>query len=150
MAFNPAQKRDEQGQWTSDTLVYHGTDAHFTEFDETKAGKRDGGHLGRGIYFSTDANVGKTNLHQMQALLVVKNPLRVSLPNFKTDKRDVVRKALSLGADATPEQVTARLKKQGHDAVVLDYSPAGYPHQEVMVPHGSQAIYLRHTHSMGK
>ena len=54
------------------------------------------------------------------------------MPNWRTNKSDLVTEALGLPKNATAEQITAAAQKRGHDGVVLDYSPAGYNHQEVV------------------
>jgi len=38
-------------------LLYHGTTEAFDKFDVDRAGKRDSGNMGRGIYLSTDSDI---------------------------------------------------------------------------------------------
>lgn len=98
-------------------VVYHGTDADFAAFDPDKIGSAtDDGHLGRGFYFSTDPRTIGRRTIGMPVYLRAENPLVVSLPDFKTNKKTLVPRDLG-----------------DHDAVILDYSPAGYSHQEIMV-----------------
>jgi hypothetical protein len=144
-----AHSRSSDGKFGSGGTVYHGSDEKFSEFDPNKAGTRDPGYLGRGFYFSTDPNVARTNKHKLAAEVHVKNPLQIEIPNWKTDKRDVIRKALGLEKTATFEQVDEALEKAGHDGVILDYSPVGYAHQEVMVKNKDQIKNLRADDSGG-
>lgn len=113
--------------------AYHGTDAVFSKFDPAKIGKNDPGHLGKGFYFSTDERVAKGFPITMEADIGTENPLKVALPDFRTDKRFVVREALGLPKDATAEEVTKAAKKAGFDSVELDYSPTGYNAKEIVV-----------------
>lgn len=140
-------KRDEDGRFASGG-AFHGTNEKFEKFDSTKIGQRDPGHLGRGFYFSTDPNIARTNKYRIEAALHIKKPLNISIPDFKTDKRDVVRKALGLDPGVSPEKINEALRRKGHDAVILDYGPTGYHHQEIMVPESDQ-ISIKSTSAIG-
>lgn len=119
--------------------LYHGTDAKFGAFDDAYIGSAtDAGMLGRGHYFSTDPNIGRTSKRVLSVDASVENPLKIEMPDFRTSKEALVRDALGLPADTPPEMVTRALRERGHDGVVLDYSPTGYKHQEVMVPSAGQ------------
>lgn len=124
--------------------AYHGTENDFTKFDPKRMGERDEGYLGRGFYFSTDVNIGRTNKNTMKVDLSVKNPLEIEMKDFATDKRKVVREALGLGDKASAAEVTEALRKNGYDAVVLDMTPLGYKHQEIMIPDVDQIKYEGH------
>ena len=114
--------------------AYHGSPSEFQQFDVAKSGSAtDAGWLGKGGYFSTDARVAEKSAHQYAAEIGLKNPLRLKMPDWKTDKKSVVRDALGLPKASTAEEVTAAARAKGHDGVVLDYSPAGYMHQEIAV-----------------
>lgn len=124
--------------------AYHGTDVEFSAFDPSKIGTTtDQGFLGRGFYFSTDPAVGRSSKHTLTVKLDIKKPLRVDLPDFRTDKRQVIRDALGLPRTASPEEVTAALRGRGHDSVILDYSKAGYKQQEIMVPDADRIAIQR-------
>jgi hypothetical protein len=98
-------------------VAYHGTDSEFSIFDPEKIGSAtDDGHLGQGFYFSTDPRVIAKRAVGMPVYLRAENPLIVSMPDFKTDKRTLVPRDLG-----------------DHDSVILDYSPTGYDHKEIMV-----------------
>lgn len=113
--------------------AYHGSPNQFDAFDLARAGSTtDAGKLGRGIYASTDPAVAKNAPYKYEVDADIKNPLQVSMPNWRTNKQDLVTEALGLPKNATAEQITAAAQKRGHDGVVLDYSPAGYPHQEIV------------------
>ncbi|HUT91584.1 MAG TPA: hypothetical protein VMY37_18950, partial [Thermoguttaceae bacterium] len=70
--------------------------------------------------------------NQYRAEVSLENPLRVELPDMKTDKGATVRKALGLPESATSAEMTAAARAKGYDGVVLDYSPVGYKHQEIL------------------
>jgi DNA topoisomerase-1 len=119
-------------QWTG--AVYHGTNDTFENFDEKKAGSTtDEGFLGRGVYVSTDPNIGRSNAITMKRNLHIENPLPLKYPKWETDKRKLVRDALGLEKGATAQDVTDAAKKKGYDSVMLDYSPVGYHHKEIVV-----------------
>jgi ADP-Ribosyltransferase in polyvalent proteins len=119
-------------------FAYHGTDVQFPEFSDKKAQQRDEGWLGKGHYFSTDANVARANKYVAETELNVKNPFILHLPNFGTDKRTLIRETLKLPKDASSEDITKKLKSLGYDGVSLDYSPTGYNAKEILAFHGKQ------------
>ena len=114
--------------------AYHGTDADFDAFDAAKIGSStDEGFLGRGFYFSTDPNIGRTNCRTMQVSLDIGNPLNLEMAKWGTDKRNLIRDALGLAHDSSADTVTSEILRQGFDSVRLDYSRLGYLHAEVVV-----------------
>mgnify|MGYP003643679938 CR=1 FL=1 len=128
--------------------AYHATNEEFEGFDSNFIGSStDSGHLGHGFYWTTDPKIneprdplvkGKRKNRLVEANLTLNNPLEVSLPDWRTDKRAVVREALGLPETATARDISAALSAKGHDGVVLDYSPTGYNHQEIMVLDANQ------------
>lgn len=115
-------------------LAYHGTDKAFTKFDPAYIGKAtDEGFLGRGFYFSTDANVGRTSAVTMEVRLRTGKTLELSYPQWGADKQALVRDALGLPRSATATEVTTALRARGYTAVSLDYAPVGYAKKEFMV-----------------
>jgi hypothetical protein len=135
----PARKAEQAAPITA----YHAAEQPFASFDPTRMGTNDPGHLGQGFYFSTDPAIGRSSPTTLAADLNVQNPLKVSLPDFKTDKQVIVRDALRLSGDASAQDVTSALVAKGHDGVMLDYSPTGYTHQEIMVPDAGQIQNVR-------
>lgn len=124
--------------------VYHGSPKKFDTFSVEQAGTTtDAGHLGRGGYFSTDPKVADPFPIKYEAEVTLRNPLKISLPSWGADKRAIVSKALGLPTNATPEEVTAAARAKGYDGVMLDYSPVGYKHQEVVVFDSGQVGSLR-------
>jgi hypothetical protein len=115
--------------------VYHGTNADFPAFSDEFIGSRtDAGQMGRGHYFGTDPRVvNGSDAVGIPAYLKTEKPLRVEQPDFRTDKRFLVREALGLPRDATPAEVAAAAKAQGYDSVELDMSPTGYKASEIAV-----------------
>jgi hypothetical protein len=113
--------------------AYHGTDADaFTEFDPAKRGTAtDQGQLGAGHYFSTDENVARGKKTTIEAQLDLKKPLRIEFQKGM-NKDEMVNSAI--GTQGLKGQaLTDALKQRGYDGVVLDYSPMGYKHSEIMV-----------------
>ena len=113
--------------------LFHGTEEHFDKFDLAKAGKNDEGFLGRGVYFSTDVTVANSFPVRMEVKVRLQNPYLMELQSLSFQKNLVLREQLGLPASASAQTITTELKRRGHDGVVLDYSPAGYRHKEVVV-----------------
>lgn len=120
-------------------IAYHGTNTKFDKFKNALANTKDEGWLGKGHYFSTDPNVARENKYVANVNLEANKPYELAMPDFFTDKRELIRSALNLEKTASAKDVTNKLKKLGHDSVILDYSPAGYKHQEILVFGGKQA-----------
>ena len=119
--------------------AYHGTNTKFNKFKDALANTKDEGWLGKGHYFSTDPNVARANKYVANVELEVNKPYELVMPNFSTDKRELIRTALNLEKNATAKDVTNKLQELGHDSVVLDYSPTGYKNKEILVFGGKQA-----------
>ena len=109
------------------------------KFKDALANTKDEGWLGKGHYFSTDPNVARANKYVANVELEVNKPYELVMPNFSTDKRELIRTALNLEKNATAKDVTNKLQELGHDSVVLDYSPTGYKNKEILVFGGKQA-----------
>jgi 8-oxo-dGTP pyrophosphatase MutT (NUDIX family)/GNAT superfamily N-acetyltransferase len=123
----------------AESVYYHGTDADpFEQFDSTKIGSStDSGLLGRGFYFSTDRNIGRNRRTLLRASLHFLNPLKITATSWEPNKLRLVNDALGVEG-LRGAALTRALLLKGYDAVILDYSPVGYRHQEVMVPKASQ------------
>lgn len=121
-------------------LVYHGTNAPpFDRFDPALIGSAtDEGELGHGFYFSTDPNIGRGKATLLRARVHLRNPLRVAFPEWTSRKHVLVSEALGLAAPVRGRALSPALEAAGHDSVVLDYSPVGYRHQEIMVLDATQ------------
>lgn len=119
--INASKVLDENGE---PRIVYHGTDNDFTAFSLKKIGSAtDEGQLGRGFYFSTDPRIigiGQ-NTVGMPVFLNVRDPVQVTMPDFKTDKRSLLPQGVG-----------------NHDGVILDYTPTGYTALEIMVRSSTQ------------
>jgi hypothetical protein len=136
---------DKQRRWwfathSETTKAFHGSPHKFDRFDESKAGSTtDAGELGAGLYFSTDRVVAEQYLHGYEVDLDLGKPLKISMPDWRTNKTRIVREALGLPLGATAAQVTEAAKAKGFDSVILDYSPAGYKQREIVVFDSDQA-----------
>jgi hypothetical protein len=89
--------------------------------------------LGKGVYFSTDPRVGSNQPHQYESTLSLSHPLNINQPDFRTNKNDIVRAALSLPKSASASDVTKHAMAMGYDGVVLDYKQTGYNQKEIAV-----------------
>lgn len=119
--------------------VYHGTADDFSKFDKTKIGSAtDEGKLGAGFYFSTDPQVARNSPRIVEAKLKIKNPLIISFPTWESDKKKLITKKLNISDQSNSKEIGAALQLAGYDAVILDYSPVGYNHKEIMVPDAEQ------------
>lgn len=118
--FGDSKVVDEQGR---PLVVYHGTNAKFDTFDKKKIGSvTDDGFLGKGFYFSTDPNVARSKSISMSIYLRANNPVVEKLSKWEDDKREL------FSGKATPK----------NDSAILDYSPVGYNHKEIMVKEPTQ------------
>lgn len=114
--------------------AYHGTNAVFDKFDPKFIGTTtDEGYLGRGFYFSTDPRVAEPFAYTLEVELDISNPFVAVDPHFGRDKRKIIRNALGLDITASPQEVTLAAICLGYDSIILDYSPTGYHHQEIVV-----------------
>ena len=114
--------------------VYHGTNADFTKFDPKKVGSAtDEGLLGKGTYFSTDPKISAKGQKTLKSSISIKKPLNVQIDKWSADKSKIVSDALGLDKTLKGEALSKELSKAGYDGVILDYSPLGYKHQEMMV-----------------
>lgn len=121
----------QQGSYSAE--LFHGTDAEFDKFDSRFFGtSTDEGLLGQGVYFSTDPNVAKKWKFRLKAKVRLSRPLRLSYPKWGADKSRLMSEALELPSVKRGRALTSAAKREGHDGVVLDYSPVGYSHQEVV------------------
>jgi len=146
----PALMRDETGA----IRAYHYSPNDFTKFDSAKIGSStDPGLMGQALYFSTDPAVAKAGPHRYEVDLNVQTPLALEhAPDWRTStKSDLSGEALGIpppeagmlalgkNSPTLPEwqkwsaAIAEEARKRGHDAAVLDYSPAGYKHQEIAV-----------------
>jgi hypothetical protein len=117
------------------SLVFHGTRTEFEAFSLEKAGtRRDPGMLGKGFYFSTDKYAASAGDPITLTLFAnAKNPLYVKMDKWSQGKSEIVSKALGLENTKDSTEIRNKVIQSGYDAVVLDYSPLGYKHQEIMM-----------------
>jgi hypothetical protein len=126
--------------------VYHGSAKEFSEFDQAKIGSTtDDGWLGAGLYFSTDPNVVRKGEIKYDVDVALHRPLRLTARSWSVNKRELVTTTLGIAKDASGKEIAAALKAKGFDGVILDYSPIGYMHQEVMVANAKAAVIRNRT-----
>lgn len=116
-------------------IVYHATNAEpFARFDPALIGSStDDGHMGAGFYFSTDTKIKMNSRTLITAKVTLQSPLTVKCTSWFVSKWKTVCAAVGLQCELRGQALTDELKKLGFDGVILDYSPLGYCHQEVMV-----------------
>jgi len=123
--------------------AYHGTDAVFDKFDIRKAGSAtDEGDLGKGFYFSTDSNIGRTSKYTMEVDLNFSNPLKMEMETWADNKRNLIIKELDISSKSNASEIRKILKDRGYDSVVLDYSKLGYNHQEIMIMDSNKIKFI--------
>lgn len=134
--------------------AYHGSQNAFDQFDNARIGSgTDAGQLGRGHYATTDQAMVESGFpHRYEVNVNLQNPLNISLPNFRTGKYEAIREALDLPRLSNMRQasqiehaqeVSNALRARGYDGVILDYSPTGYRHQEIMANDAALIEILR-------
>lgn len=114
--------------------AFHGSPHSFDKFQIGKSGTTtDSGFLGRGLYFSTDQNVAAPFANKYSVKLKLGSSLHLEMTTWGGDKKKLIRDALGLSLNVTAEQVSKAARDRGFDSVILDYSPLGYKHQEIVV-----------------
>jgi hypothetical protein len=144
---------DRQRRWwfathgdTVSVRAFHGSNTAFVSFDVGRAGSAtDEGFLGTGLYFSTDVNIARPHSNLYETTVQFKRPLVLEVKTWEANKKQLIRDALGLPMSATADQVTAKAKSMGFDAVIADYSPIGYGHQEIVVFDNNQVARPKRT-----
>lgn len=75
--------------------------------------------------------------------ITLENPLMVSYPKWGANKSELVSNALGLETPLRGRALTGALQAKGYDGVVLDYTPVGYRHQEVVALSAEQIGQLK-------
>jgi hypothetical protein len=103
-------------------IAFHGTNSgDFGDFDDSKIGSStDDGLLGAGHYFGTDKEgMSKGRRTMIPGKVEIKNPLLLSMPDFKTNKNELINREIGTsGLSGTT--LTKKLKEMGHDGVILE------------------------------
>ncbi len=142
--YREDEARDDHGRWTA--TGFHGSEREFDRFELASAKTQtDSGFLGRGHYFSTDPNVASGKTFQYETKVNLAKPLLITKPDFQTDKRVIVTSALGLSSNATSEEIRNEAIKRGYDGIVLDYSPTGYNHKEIVAFNDSSVSIVNRT-----
>ena len=133
--FGDSKVVDKDGE---PLVVYHGTASSFESFDLRKVGSAtDSGSLGSGFYFSSDPQVVERRQLGMAVYLSLSNPLIIKMPDFKTEKLDLVTSLLGVANTGLNAETSNAIREaaisKGYDGVILDYSPTGYQHREFVV-----------------
>ncbi len=123
--FGDSKVVDENGK---PLVVYHGTNADFDTFDQSKIGTAtDMGIWGQGFYFGNIKTPYGTK--QMSVYLKMDNPFAIN--DFQTieeiaDYLDVSEFNFRLGSDGVIHfaqdqinQITSHIKEKGHDGVIM-------------------------------
>lgn len=123
--FGDSKVVDESGQ---PLVVYHGTNADFETFDQSKIGTAtDMGIWGKGFYFGNKETPYGTK--QMPVYLKIDNPFVIN--DFKTieeiaDYLDVSEFNFRLDSDGLIHfaqdqinQITSHIKEKGHDGIIM-------------------------------
>lgn len=137
-AGDVARGADAAQDATKGFKAYHGSPNSFDRFDFSRSGETtDLGALGKGGYFSTDPRVAQSKKHKYEVEVDLQNPLRAEMPDWRTDKTNVISKLLKLdlsgkNLEEKSNAITMALRARGHDGVILDYAPTGYTEKEIM------------------
>lgn len=118
-------------------VVYHGTTAEISAFQQNKATEKDAGWYGRGIYFTADPDTASTysRYEELQGKELSGAPL--VMPVYVSIQNPYVWPA-NRRAATTPEEAAAirkELEAQGHDGVIVpnEYADPRYAgHYEVV------------------
>jgi hypothetical protein len=146
--FGSSKVVDKQGK---PLVVYHGTKADFTEFDESKSGTAtDEGYLGTGFYFSNDPEMasgyasytapeGETSpgAQVLPAFVSLQNPAVGYPERFGKNEVNDLTRQMDRG-EISAQDMTSRLREMGHDGVIWkadgpDGEVSGYQGNEIVV-----------------
>ena len=118
-------------------LLYHGTTEVFDKFDTSRAGRRDSGNLGRGVYLSTDSDMAMSYAEEnverfggQPVVLEVEHNLE-NVANFNDHVNALNQLGVSFPPKANDPERSAALTKyftekgvdaasMGHEVVVFD------------------------------
>ena len=118
-------------------LLYHGTTEVFDKFDTSRAGRRDSGNLGRGVYLSTDSDMAMSyaeeNVERFggdPVVLEVEHNLE-NVANFNDHVNDLRQLGVNFPPKANDPERSAKLTEyftekgfdaanMGHEVVVFD------------------------------
>lgn len=109
----------------SKQMDYHGTEQSFKRFSNSAIGSRgEPGFAGKGFYFTNRKNYAREyGKNVMEAHLNIKNPyvLDNAPGGFGVPySPELIKERLKLPSDATPADITKKLKDMGHDGVVVN------------------------------
>ena len=109
----------------SKQMDYHGTEQSFKRFSNSAIGSRgEPGFTGKGFYFTNRKNYAREyGKNVMEAHLNIKNPyvLDNAPGGFGVPySPELIKERLKLPSDATPADITKKLKDMGHDGVVVN------------------------------
>ena len=118
-------------------LLYHGTTEVFDKFDTSRAGRRDSGNLGSGVYLSTDSDMAMSyaeeNVERFggePVVLEVEHNLE-NVANFNDHVNDLRQLGVNFPPKANDPERSAKLTEyftekgfdaanMGHEVVVFD------------------------------
>ena len=118
-------------------LLYHGTTEVFDKFDTSRAGRRDSGNLGSGVYLSTDSDMAMSyaeeNVERFggePVVLEVEHNLE-NVANFNDHVNDLRQLGVNFPPKANDSERSAKLTEyftekgfdaanMGHEVVVFD------------------------------
>jgi hypothetical protein len=118
--FGESKVVDENGK---PLTVYHGTDRDFQAFDPTKAGRRDSGWYGKGIYLTADkegastySTHGSYDLEDAPGANVIPAYVSMKKPFYWPDGMAAATNA------AESAQITKGLIENGYDGIIVKNS----------------------------
>ena len=118
-------------------LLYHGTTEVFDKFDTSRAGRRDSGNLGSGVYLSTDSDMAMSYAEEnverfggQPVVLEVEHNLE-NVANFNDHVNDLRQLGVNFPPKANDPERSAKLTEyftekgfdaanMGHEVVVFD------------------------------
>ena len=118
-------------------LLYHGTTEVFDKFDTSRAGRRDSGNLGSGVYLSTDSDMAMRYAEEHverfggEAVVLEIEHNRENVANFNDHVNDLRQLGVNFPPKANDPERSATLTKyftekgfdaasMGHEVVVFD------------------------------
>ncbi|HEY0842476.1 hypothetical protein [Methylotenera sp.] len=102
-------------------VVYHGTTADFTEFDINQFGKTDEGYVGKGFYFTNNAEISSDyatdSIWSSRQKLVIGGNVK---PVFLSLKNPYITEVYNVSTEPKDGYITTdELISRGHDGVIV-------------------------------
>ena len=121
-------------------VMYHGTDADFTEFNTDIQRTNGKLNFGKGIYLTPNKSLAEmytTTGNVMSLYVAIKNPYEIF--STRLDEFDLQKLSTEFGENVTLDNIDKVLQKNGYDGIIArNYNGATNPINQVIVFNSNQ------------